>query len=114
MILLLKHRIDDEEDKNDIIYKYINGIIKCRKNYLAETNKTVYDDTIFQSFVVECMGIKMDPFREQHIKRSEKYKKGKLIVWKYDPENKKDENKYIFKNSSGNKILKEEHLKLNY
>jgi len=114
LILLLKHRIDDEEDKNDIIYKYINGIIKCRKNYLAETNKTVYDDTIFQSFVVECMGITMDPFREQHIKRSEKYKKGKLIVWKYDPENKKDENKYIFKNSSGNKILKEEHLKLNY
>ena len=111
LILLVKNRVDKIESENDIIYNYINSIVKFRKEYLDKNNKTVYDDTPFESFSVKCIGITMDPRRESLIKTNEKFQKGKLVTWKYNPEKdmKKEENKYIFKNSSGNEIINKEH-----
>ena len=53
IIILVKIRVDDDNGWNDIIYKYINGIVLFRNYYFNIKKVTLYDETIFQSFVID-------------------------------------------------------------
>lgn len=112
LIILVKIRIDDDNDWNDIIYKMINGYVAFRNYFLETTKKTIYDDTIFQGFVIDCMGETILPDREKRLIGELRKKQGKPYTFRYDPSNNTTLGKYTFANSSGNEILKESQLKL--
>ena len=75
-------RIDDEDDWNDIIYKYIYNITLFRNHYLENFHKTIYDDTLFQSFVIECMGEYILPERQRRLLIEVRRKLGKPFIFK--------------------------------
>ena len=113
LIILVKVRIDDDNDWNDILYKLINGYVSFRQYYLNEHNKTIYDETIFQGFVLECKGFTISPDRERRLLLENRRKQGKPVIFRYEPETSKHPGNYVFLNSSGNKINNNINLKLN-
>jgi hypothetical protein len=115
LIMLVKFRVDDENDLwNDILYRYINGIVLFKKNYFTKNNKDEFDNTIFQSFITNCKGYMIAPEREKRIRMEERKKQGKALVFRYEPSNtnKFDPSKVFFSNTSGNVIRKDKLLKV--
>ena len=114
LIILVKARIDDNKDINDIIYKYINGLVIFRKYYLKQNNlnNIFEDDSLFQGFVIECKGKTISPDREKRLLIQHRRKLGKPLVFRYEPETSKKPGAYNFQNSSGNIIKNNLHLKL--
>jgi hypothetical protein len=112
LIILVKIRVDNDNEWADIIYKYINGLVMFRNYYFTKTHKNLYDDTIFESFVIDCLGKTIDPIKEKNILIQVRRKLGKPFIYKYEPGISKKPGNYIFLNSSGNPIKKESNLKL--
>ncbi len=112
LIILVKVRVDDDNDWNDTLYKLINGYVNFRNYYLKKNKKTLYENTLFQGFVLECIGETMDPDREMRLVRKARKKLGKPLVFRYIPEEGKRPGKYVFLNSSGNTINKDINLRL--
>jgi hypothetical protein len=112
LIILVKVRVDNVDNWNDLLYKYINNIVLFRDTYLKKHSKTIYDDTIFQSFVIECTGEIIPPDRERRLRIEVKKKLGKPYIYKYDPAVSKNAGTFIFLNSSGNRINNNANLKL--
>lgn len=112
LITLVKLRIDDEDAWNNIIYKYINNITLFRNHYLEKFNKTIYDDSLFQSFVIECMGEYILPERQRRLLIEVRRKLGKPFIFKYEPQLNRTLGKFLFYNSSGNQINNPKYLKL--
>ncbi len=112
LIILAKVRVDDDNDWNDILYKYINGLVAFRNYYLEKNKKTIYSDSIFQGFVIDCMGEAVAPDRERRLLIEVRKKLGKPYVYKYDPSISKLPGRYTFANSSGNQIIKDSQLKI--
>jgi hypothetical protein len=112
LIILVKVRVDDDNEWNDILYKLINCFVTFRNYYLEKNKKSIYDDTIFQGFVLDCMGETILPDREKRLLGEARKKAGKPYNYKYEPSVSKPPGKYTFANSSGNKIIKDSQLKL--
>jgi hypothetical protein len=112
LIILLKVRVDDDNDWNDILYTLINGFVSFRKYYFSEYKKTLYDDTIFEGFVIDCKGETIPPDRERRILLQLRKKLGKPIVYRYESGISKHPSQYFFANSSGNEIKNINNLKL--
>ena len=112
LIILVKVRIDNVDNWNDLLYKYISNVVLFRDTYLKKHSKTIYDDTIFQSFVIECTGEIIPPDRERRLRIEVKKKLGKPYIYKYDPSVSKNGGTFIFLNSSGNRINNNANLKL--
>jgi hypothetical protein len=113
LILLLKIRIEGNNDMNDTLYTVLSGYSTFRKHYLKENEKTKYDDTLFESFIADCMGKPLDPSREKRIRTNIRYKMKKPTEYRYDPENNKGKYpKYTQPNMSGFKILNKKHFQL--
>lgn len=112
LIILVKVRVDGVADWNDLLYRYINNIVLFRSLYLKTHGKTIYDDTVFQSFVIECTGEVIPPDRERRLRIEIKKKLKKPYIYKYDPSISKSGGSYIFLNSSGNRINNNANLKL--
>jgi hypothetical protein len=112
LIILVKIRVDDDNGWNDILYKYINGIVLFRNYYFSINKLSLYDETIFQSFVIDCIGDYILPERERRLVIEARKKLGKPYIFKYEPGNSKNIGKYLFLNSSGNPINKKQNFKL--
>jgi hypothetical protein len=113
LIILVKVRVDDDNDWNDTLYKLINGYVLFRKYYLSKKKLSVYKDSIFQGFVVECMGESIAPDREARLVMKARRKLGKPIKWRYQPsDTSKKPGKYTFLNSSGNEVNNKKNLRL--
>ena len=100
-------------NKNGKIYHdtIISNLIKMRKYYFDKNEKTLLDNTLFQSFISSCVGEAIDPIMEaQRLRKERKEKKGSaLFIYKPVRELK---NKWVFANTSGNKINNPKNLKL--
>ena len=112
LITLIKVRVDGDDDWNDILYTMINGFVAFRKHYLNENGKTLYDDTIFEGFVIDCKGETILPDRERRILMNVRKKLGKPAIYRYEPGISKQPSQYYFANSSGNEIRNEKFFKL--
>lgn len=112
LIILIKVRVDNVDNWNDLLYKYISNIVLFRDTYLKKHSKSIYDDTIFQSFVIDCTGEIIPPDRERRLRIEVKKKLGKPYIYKYDPSVSKNGGSFIFLNSSGNRINNNANLKL--
>lgn len=112
LIMLVKVRVDENNDMNDTLYKLLNGYINQRTKYLEKHKKTIYDDTIFASFVIECKGETIQPDRERRLTLQVRKSLKKPLVFRYEPGISTKVPKYNFMNSSGNAINNEKNFKL--
>jgi hypothetical protein len=112
LIILVKVRVDSDDDWNNILYTLINGYVAFRKHYFNENKKTLYDDTIFEGFVIDCKGETILPERERRILMNVRKKLGKPAIYRYEPGVSKQPSQYYFANSSGNQIKNDKNLKL--
>ena len=108
LINVMKARVDDDQQTKNVYYILISHMIEMRNWYLDKTKKTIFDDTIFKDFVLECRGNMVTPQVEKQIRYEKRNKSGKKnVIFRYNPANEKDrESKMVFrfKNSSGNPI----------
>lgn len=108
----LRVRVNGVEDKQHYHNIMTSQLIEIRNYYLEKNKKTLLDDSLFKSFIENCVGETMDPMQESRILRDKKKKEGKLVVFRYNPENPKEAPDYKFANTSGNEINKSRNLKI--
>lgn len=63
----------------------INSLLTSKNNYLKSNNKTVIDTSLFQEFVLSCIGKTTEFTREYLLRMSEKRARGEKILMSYDP-----------------------------
>jgi len=112
MISLFRVKVNKQKEKYHYHNIMMSHLVEMRNYYLNKNKSTLLDDTIFKSFIIECIGEGIDPNREARQRRTEKYKKGKLVTFRYNPEEKKAPPDFKFHNTSGNIIQKEKNYKL--
>lgn len=112
MVMSLKSKVNKQPDQKKIHDIKITNLISCREKYLTENKKTLLDNTLYQSFVPVCIGEGSDPRAEAKRYRKERKKK-KKGMFVYKPI-KKIESKWVFLNTSGNKISNPKNLKIKF
>lgn len=101
-------------------YQYYNiatsHLVEIRNYYLRTYNKSILDNTLFQEFVIDCIGDTMNPMRQERLERMNRWLNHKPVIpFKYIPEtyyNKEATTAYRFPNSSGNPINRGVNLKI--
>lgn len=115
LINIMRARTNKDSHVKDTYYKFISQLKEMRNWYLDTNNKTIYDESLFQSFLISCKG-EVDSSRMENAKRySRLYKEKKLQIFKYSPDNIMDRNStrvYRFKNTSGNPINSEKNYQI--
>jgi hypothetical protein len=64
---------------------FINSLLTVRNEYLEKNNKTIFDDTIYKEFIIDCSGETMDFSREFLLEMNRKREKGIKGIFTYDP-----------------------------
>jgi len=108
LIMHFRKKVENRKSKikNDDYYAMASQLIELKKYYFRKNKqKNILSNTLFKSFVIDCVGLTSDPKRDKILKLKQKHEKGKY-PFKYEPSVvKKDNNiKYIFPNMSGNEI----------
>ncbi|CAH6421495.1 Poly(A) polymerase catalytic subunit [uncultured virus] len=115
MIITFKHRVNKDDKQYQFYNIMTSHLIEMRNYYLKKNNKNIFDGTIFQEFIIDCVGDPLDPIRETRILRYLKARSGKgPIVFKYDPNIKHKEpvSNFEFANTSGNPIRNPHNFKI--
>lgn len=108
----LRVRISEIDDKQHYHNIMTSHLVEMRNYYLKKNNKTLLDESLFKSYIPTCIGDTMDPQRENRLLREKKYKQGKLVTFRYKPEQPKPAPDFKFANTSGNEINKQINLKI--
>jgi hypothetical protein len=114
IIMIFRARSNKLKQK-ELLYRTICShlLIMRQHYYKINKNKTLFDDTAFQEFVVKCIGHMSGLFRLKRDRVQHNITTKKKYPFKYIPSEKKQlPQKYIFPNSSGNKIRKHQNLKV--
>lgn len=92
------------EEKNFLIM--ISKINKIKNDYLESRQLNVLDDSPFQEFTMDCIGVPVEPLRASFEKVAKKIKQGKKIKFTYNPGESKNVKipNYIFPDTSGLEI----------
>lgn len=114
MLMITGFRKRVLKDSRERYYNNMTShLIELRNYYLKKNNKTFLDDTLFQEFTFICKGNAVNPLRETRLKRQERYKARKMVIYKYDPSKEHaSPSTYMFPNSSGNIINNPKNLRL--
>ena len=108
----LRERVNMVEEKTHYHNIMTSHLIEMRSYYLNKNKKNLLDNTLFQSFIPTCIGPTIDPTREIRLIREKKYKEGKLVIFRYNPEEPIKAPDYKFANTSGNPINKDINFKI--
>lgn len=114
LVSVIAHRVNGNQVGKNLYYTFLSHLIEFRDYFLGTQQKTIYDRTLFQEFIVECKGIPITPEQEKLAVIEKKKSQGKKPIFTYDPsdELKADEIQWFFANSSGNPIKNIKNLKL--
>lgn len=117
IIQFIQARVNDNNNDNvkDLIQNVYSNLMDFRKYYLDSQKKKILDKSIFEEFVIDCVGATMTPERERRLLSEIRRKKNKRISFLYDPSSegiKEPVTTYIFQNSSGNRIKNPKNMKL--
>lgn len=107
MAYSIKGRVIKDEKMEIFYYNMTSMLVEMRNYYLKHNNKTMFDNTIFEEYLVTCIGDSIDPGREMRLKGQNVYKQKKRR-FRYKPEEnfRETETGYKFPNTSGNIINK--------
>jgi hypothetical protein len=100
----------NNHEANNYLNMFIN-LIKSKNDYLDKYNITVLDHSPFQDFKFTCVGKTIPSERLDKLDIMKKKQKGKLLKFRYDPQNKTNTiPEYIFDNISGNQVINNKNL----
>jgi hypothetical protein len=120
LITILKARVgtDGQSDNHtkNMYYTMNSHLIEMKNWYLDATNQTIYDNTLFQSFVVNCKGEMISSIMEKQIRTQKKIDSGKKFGYSYYPAKDRNRNnaQIRFKNTSGNPIRNEKNYHIDF
>ena len=115
LINVMRARTNNDHNTKNLYYTLISHMIELKNYYLARTKKTIMDVSLFQEFILRCVGETANVHMEKAIRMEKKMKMGKKYSWSYNPTNERDknnDNSYVFKNSSGNAINNSKNMKI--
>ena len=112
LISTFRAKVNNVEDKYHYHNIMTSHLIEMRNYYLKKNKLTLLDKSPFMSFIPDCTGPTMDPMRENRLIRDKKFKEGKLVIFRYNPDEPRTPPEYKFSNTSGNEIRKPINLKL--
>lgn len=115
LINVIRSDTNNDVNTKNLYYNLIAHMIKLKTQYIKKTNKTIFDESLFQEFVLRCVGETMTPQMEKAMRIDAKIKKGLRYSWCFNPINDKDVNNtvmYNFKNSTGNYIVNKKNCKI--
>ncbi|AYV81708.1 MAG: hypothetical protein Harvfovirus54_5 [Harvfovirus sp.] len=114
LITVMKARVDQEQNVKQLYYSFLSHLTEMRNYYFNSTKKTIYDDSIFKEFIVECTGIPITPDQERQLMIEYRKKHNKKYIFSYEPseDTKGTDLNFVFANSSGNPINNYKNLKL--
>ncbi len=113
MILTFRNRVT-----KDPSYQYqnimISHLIALRSYFFKTSKKNMLDDTLFEQFIVDCVGETYDTMRETLLARKKRFEQKKMPLWRYKPANgvKEPESTFRFPNASGNFIRNAKNFKI--
>ena len=119
MMNLIKYHqayADRNKDIQNLEDYLMYEMLKSRENFLEANNKTILDDTIFEDFKINCLGIAESPMRKFMLSRRDK-KFPRSAIAPYDPEERRQNfptDSYYYNNTSGNIINNPKDLVYNH
>jgi hypothetical protein len=111
LISAFRMKVMNDSIKKDYHNTIVSHLVEMRNYYLKNSKKTLTDDSLFQSLITSCIGLSVNPLEEAFEKRKEKKEMGKPMMFIYKPV-RKLEHKWIFANTSGNKVNNPKNLKI--
>jgi hypothetical protein len=114
MILSIRYRVMDEKNMMIMYNGLVSHMIQIRNYYFGKTGKTLYDDTVFRAFVVDCMGTTIPPKIKHNMEIKKRLKEKKPAVFRYKPRERIQTTppNFHFANSSGNPIKNDKNKTL--
>ena len=115
LINVMKAKSNNDNNTKNLYYTIISHMTEMKNYYFLRTKKTIFDDSLFQEFILRCVGDTASAQMEKANRIDKKIKAGKKYSWSYNPANEKNKNnneRYVFKNSSGNPINNEKNNKI--
>lgn len=114
LICMTKARIDNDLTITNYYYIMASQLVEMRRYYLDKYKKTIFDDTDFKDFEIKCIGEEVKPEIERQIRIKRRKEKGKLLSFKYNPEEgvKEPVSEFKFSNTSGNPIKVSKKMKI--
>jgi Mimiviridae putative poly(A) polymerase catalytic subunit len=115
LITIMKARADNDNHTKNMYYTLNSHLIEMKNWYLDTNDKTIYDDTLFKDFILECKGEMVSQHMEKQLRIERKKEAGKKYTFRYNPDNAGDRNNksaYRFKNSSGNAIRNDRNMQI--
>lgn len=100
--------IRDRTKRKDVeneYFKIISNMITMKNQYLNKNKLTIYDKSIYQGFTTNCIGLTI-------LASNIRLLEGINNRFRYNPENRKEEIKWVYRNLSGNYITNEKNCKI--
>jgi Mimiviridae putative poly(A) polymerase catalytic subunit len=109
-----KARVNNNNQLEKFYYHMLSHCIQMRDYYFKTKNKNMMDDTIFEDFIINCIGEEMTMEKEKRLRIEKRKRQKKPLVHRYTPADNFVEKppKFIFNNSSGNKVNNPKNLRL--
>lgn len=114
LINITRARTNNDNNTKNVYYTMLSHIIEMRNYFFATQKKTIYDNSMFQEFVMRCTGYTESLQMEKALRIERKKKLGKMYSFRYVPATDIGKNlgRHMFKNSSGNEIQNPKNIKI--
>lgn len=115
LISAQRARTLENNEQEKFYYHMASKLIQIKNDYFEKNNKNFLDNTIFQHFVIDCIGEELTTEKINRLKIEKRKKQGMPAILRYVPQDKFREgpnNKFIFLNTSGNEINNPNNLKI--
>lgn len=115
MSLGQRARVTGESEQINFYNIMVSHLIEMKDYYHSKNKTNMMDDTLFQEFIVKCVGKTQHPIIKALLRYSERKKQGKRIVFAYRPHSegrKEPDTTYRFANTSGNLIRNERNYRV--
>lgn len=105
LINVMWAKTTNDSNTEELYYNLLSHMVQYKTYYFKHTDKTILDESLFQEFILRCVGETVSPQMEKALRIELKMKLGKKYSWCFNPEkDAKVVTKYVFKNSSGGPI----------
>lgn len=113
IVNIQRYRVNKDNQSKELFYAITSHLLHMRNHYFESTGKHLLDETPFKEMEINCAGKTLTPFMEKKLRILKNKKANRRYTFKYDPSvpiSKRP--KFVFLNSSGNKINNDKNLKL--
>ena len=113
-IMTFLYTVQNDKGLTLLYQTLVSNLLDVKAKYLNFHKKNIFDQTLFQEFITECVGQTIQPEREMLLRYEEHREKKKRAYFQYDPSAKvmEPETTWLFGNYSGNLITNPKNMLL--